>query len=102
MDACNNAITDGVVQLRYFECLFGRIVGVVIGLAGIAFFVMMLVGGFKFMTAGGDPKAHEAARGTLTMAIAGLVLIAMAYIIILIIGNVTGVPLTEFKIFQGN
>ena len=42
--------------------------------AGIAFFVMLLVGGYQFMTSGGDPKAVGAARNTLTYAVIGIIL----------------------------
>lgn len=101
MDGCNAITADGVVQLRYLECMFSNIVGVVLGLAGLALFVMLIVGGFKYMTAGGDPKAMQGAQGTLTMAILGLVLVAMAYLILLVIGQVTGVDLKTFKVFQG-
>ena len=78
--------------------LFERIVSLALGFAGIVLFILLLVGGFKFITSGGDPKAVESARKTLTSAIAGLIIILISYLIMILISNITGVDVTEFKI----
>ena len=89
---------DSPAQLKDLEAVFDNLVNVILGFAGIALFIMLLVGGFQYMTAGGDPKKAEMAKKTLTSAIVGLVLIVLAYLILVIIGEVTGTSLTEFKI----
>ena len=89
-----------IPQLSEFEVIFKRIVGIAIGFAGVAFFVMLLVGGFKYLTAGGEPPAIESARKTLTFAISGLILIALSYLFLRFIGVFTGVDVTQFKISQ--
>ena len=58
------------------------------------------MGGFQFITSGGDPKGVEQAKNTLTYAIGGVVLIAAGYLIIQIIQVFTGVPLSEFLIYR--
>jgi hypothetical protein len=63
---------------------------------------MLIMGGFKFITAGGDPKAIEGAKKTLTYAIMGIVLVALSFLILQFISTFTGVDVTQFKIFQGN
>ena len=85
-------------QLVELENVFARVVAAVLGLAGIALFIMLIVGGFKYITSGGDPKRVEAARNTLTFAIIGLVLIALAYLILVFIENLTGAPILNFSI----
>ena len=99
MEGCS-AITDGVVQLRYLECVFGNVVNVVLALAGIVLFIMLIAGGFKYITAGGDPKGVEGAKKTLTYAIGGVVLIALSFLILQFIKQFTGANVTDFKIFQ--
>ena len=90
----NNAAT-----IQDLNVIFGKVIAVVLGLAGIALFVMLLVGGFKFISAGGDPKAMEEAKKTLTYAIGGLVLVAVAFLIIQIIYNITtGTNFAQFNI----
>lgn len=87
------------VPLSALNGKFTNIVGVSLGFAGIGLFIMILVGGFKFITSGGDPKAAGAAKQTLTFAIVGMVLIACSYLIIKIIGQFTGVTnITVFNI----
>jgi len=86
------------VQLVDLEEVFKNVVNVVLGFAGIAFFVLLLVGGFKYMTAGGDPKAIDSAKKTLTSAIAGLLIVVLSYLVLVFIGTFTGVDLTQFKI----
>ncbi len=89
-----------VAQLRDLEGVFGNVVSVVLGLAGIVLFIMLILGGFGYITSGGDPKKVESARNTLTYAIGGMIFIALAYLILKFIEVFTGVPVTEFKIFQ--
>ena len=92
--------TNDVMTLRGLEGVFANIVRVVIGLGAIALFIMLLIGGFNYITAGGDPKKSAAARATITHALLGITLIASAYMIIRIIDAVTGVDLSTFRIYQ--
>lgn len=87
-----------VPTFKCFEGLFAQILTVVISLAILALFVMLTVGGFKFLTSGGDPKATTSAKQTMTYAIAGIALMAIAYIIFRLIEVFTGVTITKFSI----
>jgi hypothetical protein len=91
-----------VATLQGFEGVFENIVTIVLGFGGIILFIMLIMGGFRFITAGGDPKAIESAKKTLTYAIGGIVLIALSFLILEFIHTFTGVDVTQFKIFQGN
>ncbi len=82
------------------EPVFGSVIRLVIGFAGIVFFIMFIVGGFSYLTAGGNPQAVEGAKKTLTYAIMGLVFIVLAYLILTLIKSFTGVDVTTFKIAQ--
>ena len=53
-----------VATVGGFEGLFENAIAALLGLAGIALFIMLLVGGFKFITSGGDPKSLESAKNT--------------------------------------
>jgi hypothetical protein len=93
---------DDVATLRGLEGVFESVVTIVLGLGGVVLFIMLIMGGFKFITAGGDPKAIEGAKKTLTYAIGGIVLIALSFLILRFISIFTGVDVTQFQIFQGN
>ncbi len=61
------------------EPIFQNLVDGVFALGGLACFVFLLIGGFNYLTAGGDDKAIQAAKNTLTWAIIGLVVIFGAW-----------------------
>jgi len=94
--------TTDVRTLGGLEDVFGRVVSVALGLGGVVLFVMLIAGGFQFITAGGEPQKLEQAKKTLTYAIAGIVLLAMAFLVLRFISNFTGVDVTQFKIIPGN
>lgn len=91
-------IQDGIPTLKCLEAVFVNILRVAVSLVTLALFLMLLVGGFKFLTSGGDPKATESAKGTMTYAIVGLIVIIASYLILKTIEFFTGVSLTEFTI----
>lgn len=82
------------------ETVFGNVIGAFLGLAGIVLFIYLIMGGFKYILSGGDPKAAEGAQKTITYAVGGLVLILLSYLILVLIGKITGVTLTGFTIVQ--
>lgn len=87
-----------VATIKDLEIVFGNIVKSALGFAGIVLFVLLLTGGFKYITSGGDPKALEGAQKTITYAIGGLLVILLSYMILVLIKTITGVDVTQFKI----
>ena len=75
-----------------------NIISILAPVAGIAFFLMLLVGGFQFVNSGGDPKAAGQARTTLTYAIIGIILVVASWLIIKAIAQFPGVDVTQVKI----
>ncbi len=69
-----------------------------LGLAGMASLVMLLMGGFKYISAGGDKDAAIRARLTITYALAGLVITLSAWLILNLIGLFLRVDLNTFNI----
>ena len=86
--------------LSALEGIFENLVSTLLALGGITLFILLLMGGFKYLTSGGDPKMVEGAKKTLTIAIGGFVMLAGSYIILQIIANFTGTgsSLTDFVI----
>ncbi len=84
--------------IKDLEIVFGNIVKVSLGFAGVVLFVLLLMGGMKYITSGGDPKAAESAQKTITYAIGGLIIILLSYLILVLIKQITGVDVTQFRI----
>lgn len=91
---------EEVATIRCIVPLFTNLVQGVLALSGVALFVMLVVGGFNFLLSGGDPKKLEAARGTLTSAITGIVVILAAYLIIKTVQVFTSssIDVTQFNL----
>jgi len=96
--SCIGGQDGDVATIGGIECLFYNISQVVIPLAGLVFFIMLIVGGFKYITAGGDPKKASSAVSTLTKSVIGIVGIIIAWLILAFIQNFTGANVTDFKI----
>jgi len=97
---CPNLDPSGVATIQNLECIFSNIVKDALGFAGIVLFILIILGGFKYMTSGGDPKAVEGAQKTLTYAIGGLIVILLSFLILVLIKTITGVDVTIFKVVQ--
>lgn len=89
---------EDVATIEDLGTLFQRVVGFALGFAGIVLFILLIIGGFKYITSGGDPKAVEGARKTLTYAIAGLLVILLSYLVLVLIKEITGVDVTNFNV----
>ena len=80
------------------ETVFSSVISLALTGAGLAAFVMLLVGGFQFLTAGGDKEATQKAQKTLTFAIIGLVVSLSAWILLNFLGNFLGLDFSVFNI----
>jgi len=80
------------------EGMFSGLIGSLLSLAGIALFVMILIGGFRYITSGGNAEAAAGARRTITYSVIGLIVVAGAYLVLVIIEEITGAPVTNFTI----
>jgi hypothetical protein len=88
-------------QLRQLSIPFFRVVSFAMAFAGIVLFVMLLIGGFKYITSGGDPKAAAAAQQTITYAIVGIIVIATSYLVLSLLSTFTGVPsILNFNVYR--
>ena len=61
--------------------------------AFILAFIFLLIGGIRWITAGGDEKAVGSARGMITSALIGLVIVLVAYAIIRLVETFFNVPI---------
>jgi RsiW-degrading membrane proteinase PrsW (M82 family) len=93
---------SGIPTLQGLEAVFANLVSLIIPAAGIVLFIYLMLGGFRYITAGSDPGKAEGAKNTITYAILGMILLAMAYLIINFIASFTGASyLRYFKIRVG-
>ena len=71
--------------------VIGRLVQLAFAVAGIAFFFMLVLGGIRYITAGGDEKAAASARNTLTQAVIGLIIVVAAFLVTQLLFSLFGI-----------
>ncbi|MFA4942201.1 MAG: hypothetical protein WC564_01010 [Patescibacteria group bacterium] len=83
IDAQNNALlgSAGFDQNIQFANIIAIIIGAVLGLLGIIFLVLLIMGGYQWMTAGGNEDSVEKAQERIKSAIIGLIIVLAAYAI---------------------
>lgn len=76
-----NTGVDETIPVPTLAETVGKIVGVFLSFLGIIFFVLMVYGGFMWMTARGNSEQTGKAKTVLIDAILGLIIILLAYAI---------------------
>lgn len=87
--------TEVTAAAKAFTAIMSNLIGVMTIGAGIWFMFQFIIGGFNWLTAGGDKAGLQAARGRITNAFIGLIVVVGAYAIIYLIGELLG-----FRILQ--
>ena len=62
--------------------LIGSVLTFIYSIAGVIALVLLVLGGIQYMSSGGDKVAVEQARGRITSAIVGLVIVFGAWLVI--------------------
>lgn len=62
--------------------LYGRLIFAFMGITGVVALLMFILGGFQWMTAGGNAEQVKKGRDTLMWAVLGLLVIFSSYVIL--------------------
>lgn len=84
-------VENGVATIQGIQCLLANLLSVAIPMIGFAAFIMFIIGGFKYLLSGGNPKGTESARNTMKFAVVGIVISLSAFILLNLISQFTGV-----------
>ncbi|KRT67341.1 MAG: hypothetical protein XU08_C0003G0007 [candidate division WWE3 bacterium CSP1-7] len=88
------AIENPITAAEDIPGLIGLVFNAILGIVGALALILLALGGIQYMTSGGDKIAVEQARGRITSAVVGLVIVFGAWLVINFIGNIlTGKPL---------
>ena len=99
-DPNKGALTEADGYVMTLDCapiLFFNLIFWALFFAGLIALLLVIFGGFKFMTSGGDQKAVEGAKKTIMWAIIGLAVVLLSFAIVRLIADITGMEcLTRF------
>ncbi len=81
-----------------FERLVSALIIIILIIAALVFLFMLIWGGIRYITSGGDKGATESARGQITAALIGLVIVFAAWAIITLINTFFGINILSLTI----
>lgn len=84
--------------VTFFNLMLNNIIVLIFIIAVLAFFFMFIIGGIQWITSGGDKAATESARGRITAALIGLIIVFAVYAILALIKTFFGFDVTEIDI----
>lgn len=95
-------IAGDVPSLGCLSQVVVNVVNVLFTFLGAAALLYLLFGAIKFVTSRGDQKALQSARGTMTYAMIGLIVILLSYTLINFVTKSLGLPsvLDNFTFYQ--
>lgn len=70
--------------------IIGWLIGLVFIIASLIFFFILVFGGIKWITSGGDEKKVAAARASITSALVGLAIVFASWAIMTLLGKLLG------------
>ena len=89
LDCISDVAVPGLEPEFTEQGLVGKIISAflpaLLGIAGFVTVIIIIISGIQFVTSGGNPEAAAAARGRLTFAIIGFVIIVLAFAILQIV-----------------
>lgn len=74
---------QNMTGVEYLQSFIPSLVGLVLVIGSIVFFFVFIIGAIQWMVSGGDKAAVEQARGKVTNALVGLVILFSAFAIVL-------------------
>ena len=83
------------------EGMISGFVGLILVIAGLAFFFILVIGGIKWILSGGDKAHTEGARNQITAALVGLVIVFSAWAIAKLLQAFFGINILQLDIPQG-
>ena len=78
--------------------LISALIIIILVIAALVFLFMLIMGGIRYITSGGDKAQTESARGQITAALIGLVIVFAAWAIINLISAFFGIDILQLNI----
>lgn len=78
----NAARTDDMSSAVEPESIVQRVVDIILFVLGVLAVIMIIVGGFRYVTSGGDSNKLTSAKNTILYAVIGLIVALFAYAIV--------------------
>lgn len=89
--------TQGVNPAVSVGVLLSSALTIIFVVAALAVLFMLIYGAFQWITSGGEKEAIDKARKRITSALIGLAILALAFFITRVVGQVVGINITSIQ-----
>lgn len=91
-DQTGNCSTNATGTGQHVSDLLKKVINIFSWIVGVVAVIMIIVGGLKYITSGGDSSNVSSAKNTILYALVGLVIVALAqFIVRFVLGQAAGV-----------
>lgn len=98
VDTGRNVVPNDIAPINNIVAVIQNAIRFILLIAFVLAFVFLLIGGIRWITAGGDEKAVSGARGMITAALIGLVIVLVSYALIILVETFFGVKIISGSI----
>lgn len=95
---CTSATYTDVATILGIKCLIYRLLAFLPPLILLVAVLFIIYAGFQMITGADDPKQVQTAQQTITYAIIGIVGLGISWMVLVLIENFTGAPVTNLNI----
>lgn len=82
--------TQGIVASTPIDTILKNAFTIVFAVAALTVLVFLIYGAFKWITSGGEKEGTKSARTYITNALVGLAVLALAFVILRVVGDLVG------------
>ena len=86
-DTAKKGFGENITNTGNLSETIGKIVGAALSFLGVAFFILMIYGGYMWMFSMGNEQTATKAKDILIAAVVGLVIVLLAYVLTVFIGR---------------
>ena len=87
--------SPGESGIAIFQEFIPNLIGLGFILGALIFFFVMIIGAIQWISSGGDKAAIEAARGKITNAIVGIIILFALFVVLKTVGQFFGITVLE-------
>jgi hypothetical protein len=86
-DAGGTGLTGGITTETSLTGFILRVINIALALAGLIAVLFLIIGGFRYITAGGNSEASESAKKIILNAVIGIIVVILSFVVVRVVSN---------------
>ena len=86
-DSGGTGLTGGITNETSLTGFILRVINIALALAGLIAVLFLIIGGFRYITAGGNEEAAGSAKKIILNAVIGIIVIILSFVVVRVVSN---------------